>query len=75
MATCTPTALVDDAKCISQGLSDHQLLAYIAYQLAVNAGQDPTPSNLVHLGRCIAAGLGDRQIAGVIAYFQCLNAP
>lgn len=72
---CTPAALVADAKCVAAGLSDHQLLAYIAYQLAVNAGESPTPANLASLGKCIAAGLGDRQLLSAIAYFQCLAVP
>lgn len=72
---CTVAELVADSKCLAQGMSDHQLLAYIAYQLAVNASEDPTPSNLVELGKCIAAGLGDRQMLSAIAYFQCLAAP
>lgn len=72
---CTAAEIVDLSKCLAQGMSERQLLAYIAYQLAVNASVDPTPSNLVSLSKCIAQGLGERQMLSIISYFQCLASP
>ena len=67
---CTPAELVSDAKCLAAGMSDHQLLAYIAYQLATNASEAATPANLASLGKCLFH-LSDRQLLAAIAYFQC----
>lgn len=71
---CDADTLVDDSKCLAAGMGDHQLLAYIAYQLAVNAGESPTPANLSALGKC-TLHLSERQLLAVIAYFQCLSTP
>lgn len=70
-ADCTPETLVADSRCLADGMYDHQLLAYIAYQLAVNAGQATTPANLIALGKCLADGLYDHQLLAAIAYLQC----
>lgn len=74
-ADCTSATLVNESRCLAAGLFDHQLLAYIAYQLAVNAGQEPTTANLAALGKCLAAGLGDRQLMAAIALFACESVP
>jgi hypothetical protein len=68
---CSTQTLTTDGVCLVQGMSVHQLLAYIAYQLAVNAGQEPIASNLVNLSRCLAQGMGDRQLLAAIAFLQC----
>ncbi len=68
---CDPQTLITDSECVAAGMYDHQLLAYIAYQLAVNASQEPTPANLTALGKCLADGLYDHQLLAAIAYLQC----
>jgi len=71
-ADCTPETLVADAACLIAGMSDHDLLAYIAWQLATNAGVDPTPANLRNLSRCVSAGLiGEQELLAAIAYSVC----
>lgn len=69
---CTASALTSDSRCLVQGMSERQLLASIAYQLAVAAGVEPSPSVLIGQARCLAAGLGDHQLMAVIANLQCL---
>ena len=71
---CDPSTLSDEAKCLAQGLSNHQLLAYIAWQLATTAGQTPTAANLSALGKCLAQGMSDHQLLASIAYSQCVLA-
>lgn len=70
MAACDPQTLATDAKCLATGLSTHQLLAAIAYFMAIDAGESPTPANLARLGKCLN-GLGDRQLLAIIAGLQC----
>lgn len=72
---CTPSELVDDAKCLAAGMSDHQLLAAIAYTFAVAVGEATTPANLIEIGKCLAQTMSDRQLLAAIAYFQCSVAP
>lgn len=67
---CDADSLLAESKCLVTGLSDHELLAYIAYQLAVNAGVEPTPANLVSLSKCVSS-LYDNQLLASIAYTQC----
>lgn len=68
---CDPATLVDDSKCLVAGMGERQLLAYIAYQLAVNAGVDPTPETLVPLSKCLWASMGESQLLASIVYLQC----
>jgi hypothetical protein len=69
--SCDAQSLVSDAKCLAAGMSDHQLLAAIAYTFAVAVGEDPTPANLTALGKCLVQGMSERQLLAAIAYFQC----
>lgn len=71
MADCDAQTLVTDARCLAAGMSERQLLAYIAYQLAVNAGEDPTAENLTELSRCLVAGMSERQLEAAIVWLQC----
>ena len=68
---CDPQTLITDSECLAEGMYDHQLLAYIAYQLAVNAGEEPTAANLLSLGKCLSAGMYPHQLLAAIAYLQC----
>lgn len=68
---CDATTLTADSRCLAEGMFNHQLLAYIAYQLAVNASEDPTPQNLTTLGECISEGMSDHQMLAAITYLQC----
>lgn len=71
---CDASTLAADALCVAAGLSNHQLLAYIAWQLATNASLEPTSANLAALGKCLAAGMSDHQLLASIAYSQCVLA-
>ena len=53
---------------------NHQLLAYIAWQLATNAGQTVTAANLISLSKCLAQGMSDHQLLASITYSQCVLA-
>lgn len=66
--------MLGDAKCLLQ-LSDHELLAYIAWQMATNAGEEPSATNIVNLSRCLSASLWDQQLRAAIAYFACQSIP
>lgn len=68
-ADCTPATLMADAKCLL-ALSPHELLAYIAWQLAINAGVTPTPANLAARSACLR-NADDHQLLADIAYLQC----
>lgn len=74
MADCSPAALVESSKCVSAGMSDHQLLASIAYQLAVASGGSTDPEDLVAESKCFTH-LGDRQLLAIIALLQCELVP
>lgn len=67
---CDPATLAADSKCLLT-LGDRQLLASIAYMLAVDLGQDPAPANLTALGDCLATAMNERQLLAAIAYLQC----
>lgn len=67
--SCTAQDLSTEGKCLIN-LSERQLLASIAYQLAVNAGVEPTPAVLAGRAKCLMA-LGERQLLASIAYLQC----
>lgn len=67
---CDAETFVSDARCLAAGMSDRQLLAYIAYQSAVNAGESPTPANMASVARCLMY-LGERQLLAAIAYYAC----
>lgn len=71
MAACDAQELVTPSRCLVQGMSQHQLLASIAYQLAVAASVDPSAANLVAQSKCLAQGMGDRQLLAAIAWLQC----
>lgn len=71
MANCTAELLAGDSKCLAASMSDHQLLAAIAYLSAVNAGESPTPQNLVTLGRCLVQGLSKSQLEAAIVALVC----
>lgn len=71
---CDAETMLGDAKCLVS-LADHQLLAYIAYQMAVNAGEAPTKENIAALGNCLASALWDQQLRAAIALFACQSVP
>lgn len=69
---CDAATMASESRCLAAGMSDRQLLAYIAYQSAVNAGESPTPANIASVARCLSY-LGERQLLSSIAYFACLG--
>lgn len=71
---CDPQTLVTDAKYLIAGMSDHDLLAYIAWQLATNAGITPTPATLMANAKFLREGMGQAELLASIAYSQCVLA-
>lgn len=71
---CDAQTLVDDSECLVQGMSERQLLASIAYQLAVIAGSDPEPDALNEQAKCFIH-LSERQLLAIIAWLQCQITP
>lgn len=67
---CTAQDLSTQGECLLT-LSERQLLASIAYQLAVAAGVEPTPAVLVGQAKCLSQAMGERQLLASIAYLQC----
>lgn len=69
---CTPEVLVSDARCLVQGMSERQLLASIACQLAVAAGEECDAASLIASSKCILeAATSDRELLAVIVWLQC----
>lgn len=68
---CSPSELVDNSKCLFASMSERQLLASIAYNLAVLAGESTDPSNLVADSKCLWTALNERQLLASIVYLQC----
>lgn len=70
MADCTPATLVANSVCLVQGMSEHELLASIAYQLAVSAGGSTNPATLVAQSKCFISR-SDRELLAIIALLSC----
>lgn len=71
MATCTAPVLVADARCLTQGMSNRQLLASILCVLATANGMECNAPALVEASRCLWMGMSDRQLLASIALILC----
>lgn len=71
MADCTPQALVTDSKCVFAALSERQLLASIAFNLATIAGASTDPAALSASSKCLFTAFSEKQLLAIIVYLQC----
>ena len=70
-ADCTPQTLITDSRCLAAAMGERQLLASIAYSLAVLAGSDTDPQSLITQSECLWTAMSERQLLAAVVYLQC----
>lgn len=71
MANCTTESLVNDSRCLVQGMNERQLLASILCTLATANGMECDAATLIENSRCLEMAMSDRQLLASIAFVLC----